>query len=66
MKPIEIKILLMRKGISQRDVSRKLGVSDEAISRTIWGKLKSARLRAGIAKALGKEVTDLWPDKLRP
>ena len=69
---IEIKILMLRCGITGADIARKVGpaswgagvtrhhVSKEAIGMTISGRLKSKRLRTAIAEAVGVPYDQLW------
>ena len=41
----EIKIFMIRKGLSNRDIAQELGVTEQAISNFIAGKSKSNRIR---------------------
>jgi lambda repressor-like predicted transcriptional regulator len=61
MKPIQIKILMMRAGVSQADISRKLGVSRSFVNQVICGLRSTRRVRRAIASSVGKSVRKLWP-----
>ena len=61
----KIRILLIEKGISGADIARDLNVDVSAVWHTIHGRTKSLRIRAGISRALGVKITDLWPDETR-
>ena len=63
MKPNEIKGHMMLKNIRPGEVARKLGVSDAAVSMVISGACVSARISAEIARAIGKPVSEIWPDR---
>lgn len=58
----KIKIELIKYGINGAQIGRKVGVSRDAISKTIKGEIRSRRLRKAIAEAIGVEVEDLWPN----
>jgi lambda repressor-like predicted transcriptional regulator len=61
MTPLEIKIELLKAGISIRQLARHVGVSHTAMSYTIHGINKSQRLRKAVAQAIGKNVDEVWP-----
>ena len=58
----KIKIELIKYGINGAQIGRKVGVSRDAIAKTIKGEIRSRRLRKAIAEAIGVEVEDLWPN----
>jgi lambda repressor-like predicted transcriptional regulator len=60
---IKIRILMMRKGISGAEIARRLSVTRATVNGVINFKWRSPRIRAGIAKALGKNPPDLWPEE---
>jgi lambda repressor-like predicted transcriptional regulator len=64
MNPLEIKIELLKAGISIRQLARQEGVSHTAMSYTIHGVNKGRKLREAVAQAIGKSVEEIWP--LRP
>ena len=63
MKPHEIKGHMMLKNVRPGDVAKKLGVSDAAVSQVISGTCVSARISAEIARAIGKPVSEIWPNR---
>ena len=65
MTPLEIKIELLKAGISIRQLARQEGVSHTAMSYTIHGVNKGLRLRQAVARALGKRVEDIWPPQAK-
>ena len=65
MTPLEIKIELLKAGISIRQLARQEGVSHTAISYTIHGVNKGLRLREAVARALGKHLEEIWPSEAK-
>jgi lambda repressor-like predicted transcriptional regulator len=65
MTPLEIKIELLKAGISIRQLARQEGVSHTAISYTIHGVNKGLRLREAVARALGKRLEEIWPPEAK-
>lgn len=61
----EIKIELMRRGISQVSLARALGVTPTTVFNTIHNGLVSHRIRVAIAEAAGMDVADIWPSYYR-
>lgn len=59
---IEIKILLMRKGITQAEICRRAGLKPPTISNVIAGRKKGARVRALIANMLDLRIEQVWSD----
>jgi len=49
--------------LSLADVARQLGVGASAVSSVSLGKSRSARIEKHLAKVLGVEVTELFPDR---
>lgn len=60
MDPIEIKINLMRKMISQSEIARRAGVSRACITRVIKRHSRSERVQGIIAEAMGMEFGEVW------
>ena len=63
MTPLEIKIELLKAGISIRQLARQEGVSHTAMSYTIHGVNKGRRLREAVAQAIGKSIEEIWPPR---
>jgi transcriptional regulator with XRE-family HTH domain len=61
MEPLEIKILLLRAGITQASIAKKIGVTLPFVNQIIKGQRSTGRVRRAIAKAVGKRVEELWP-----
>lgn len=64
MSPQQIKAGLILKGITQRQIAQRLGVSDAAVSQVIYGVEKNRRIREAIAEALEQPVEQVWPSKI--
>ncbi len=63
MEPIEIRILLMRARKSQSQIARELGITQGFVGQVILGLRHTQRVRMAIAKAVGKPVSELWPNQ---
>lgn len=63
MTPFEIKVALMKQGISMRSISRKLGVSANSVSLVVNGRMVSGRIMAEIAEAIGVDPLRVFPAK---
>ena len=61
MNPKEIRIALIRAGVSQAAIARELGVAPSAVCRIIDGILISDRVRRAIAAAIGIDIKRIWP-----
>lgn len=61
MEPDEIRIKLIRAGVRQSALARKLEVSQSMINRVIEGLVVSDRVRRGIAEAINMDVKTIWP-----
>ncbi len=60
---VEIKKALLDARLKQIDVARKLQVSRQFVNAVIKGQRPTRRVREAIAKAVGKQVDELWPSK---
>ena len=58
---LKVKALMMRKGVTGRDIARKAGVSETWVSLVLNNRANSNRIRSAIARALGMKVERLWP-----
>jgi Ner family transcriptional regulator len=63
MHPEDIKAALRKRGVTQADIARRLGVSKTTINYVITGKTLSRRVAEAIAEASGKPLKSLWPKK---
>jgi len=65
MKGHEITYLLKESGHRVTDIALMFGVQTNAVSQVIHGRAVSKRIRQAISKAVGKSVSDLWPDQVQ-
>lgn len=63
MKPLEIRIALMKEGIRPTDIAGFLGVSTSAVLHTINRKSVSDRIQRAVSKAIRKPVDQVFPDR---
>ena len=63
MTPFEIKVALMRKGVSMRSIATRLGVSPNAVSLVVHRRMVSGRIIDELASALGVEAAALFPER---
>ena len=65
LSPNEIRAELILRGIRVKDIAKEAGVAPEAVSMAISGKSrnKGYRIRPFIAKALGRNTGEIWPDE---
>lgn len=63
MNAMDRKILMLRKGITQAEIARRLGVSGATVSLVVSGRMRSRRVEQEIAEALGLPREILWPDR---
>ena len=61
--PLEIKIELMRAGITQAEIARGYDCSPVTVHKVIHGSTMSQGLQALIAKRLGRPVRKLFPER---
>lgn len=62
MKPVEIKILLLRKRITQTQIAQKSNVTVGMVSGVINHRFISQRIRQAIADSLRMKIEQLWPE----
>jgi len=61
MDPVEIKIALMRAGVTQADIARQEGVSINAVHLVVHGRAVSDKIRRAIAAAIKTDIKLIWP-----
>lgn len=61
MDPQEIRVALLRNGISQAEIARRCHVHYSLIGRVIDGNSVSHKVRTAIAEATGIDIRRLWP-----
>jgi len=61
MSSIEIKIALLRAGVTQAQIARKTKVHPSHVSRLVEGTKTNNRVRRVIADAVGIDIKRIWP-----
>lgn len=61
MTPVEIKIELLKAGITQTAIANDCGVSRQAVHQVVNGRSSSYRVRCLVASSIGKPVESVWP-----
>lgn len=62
MKPYEIRAALILAQVPMKELGKCLGVSPQHVGNVISGRRKTPRIRAAVAEAIGKQVSEIWPD----
>jgi len=57
----QIKQMIKGKGLTYETIGEEIGISPQAVSEIVNGRTKGATARYSLAKALGREVEELWP-----
>jgi lambda repressor-like predicted transcriptional regulator len=60
-----IKAELRMRGYTQARLADEMGVKKSTVSRVISGAGKSFPVQMTIARLLGKEINELWPNQIR-
>lgn len=63
MKPLDIRIALLRKGLNSRLIARDCAVTDSTVSNVIHGRARSRHVATRISDLTGIPVAKLWPGK---
>jgi len=61
MSPTEIKVALLRAGVTQAQIARKTKVHPSHVSRLVEGVKTNNRVRHAIADAAGIDIKRIWP-----
>lgn len=64
MTPTEIKVSLLRAGLSQSELAREYGCSPVVVHQVIMGKGQSRPLKRFLAQRLGVPLKKLFPQSL--
>lgn len=59
--PTDIRVALLRAGVSQSWIARQCGVTYPTVYKVIIGITSSDRVRRAIADAIGIDVKIIWP-----
>ena len=62
METKKIKSDLILAGVTQSEIARSLNVAVACVNDVVTGKRKNPRIRAAIAEAINKPVSEIWPD----
>lgn len=62
--PSALKMAIFASGISQRDLAAKVGLHETQLSRIANGLHAPEATQAAIADALGREISELWPQEV--
>lgn len=54
---------MMIKGVKVNDIARELKLAHSNISVVIHGRRPNQKVRQAIADAIGKSVSDIWPEQ---
>lgn len=57
----DIRIALLRAGVTQAEIARRVGVSQTAVHRIIEGMNVSHRIRKAISEAINTPLGLIWP-----
>jgi predicted transcriptional regulator len=60
---LEICYELRKRGWSQTQVARALGVTQSAVHQVIFNRIRSKKIRIFIAAILKEEVKSIWSDR---
>lgn len=61
MTPFEIKVALMKQGVSMRSIAKKLGVSANSVSLVVSRRMVSRRIMGEIASVIGVHPSEVFP-----
>ena len=61
MSPSDIRIAMIRAGVTQAALARELQVSRPAVHLILEGKATSQRIREKIAERIGVDIRCIWP-----
>lgn len=66
MHPEDIKAALKKKRSSQSKIAKALNVAPTSVHNVIFGGCTSERIAKAIADVIGKDRSELWPDRYDP
>ncbi|HPN32310.1 MAG TPA: helix-turn-helix domain-containing protein [bacterium] len=62
MNPLEIRVELMRRGITISEIAKKHKVVPMTVSSVIYGKFQNIKIMKSIVKIIGKSVSEIFPE----
>jgi hypothetical protein len=60
MTPVEIKVELLRKGVTLASIAQDLELTAGHVSQVVWGKRRSADVEKAVAEAIGRPVSKVF------
>jgi lambda repressor-like predicted transcriptional regulator len=63
LKASKIRSLIVEAGTSGAEIGRSLGFTRSYVSHVIKGRSKNRVVREAIAAAIGKRVSEIWPEE---
>jgi len=61
-KKTKVNRLLRLAGVKQKDIAAQVGVTPQFVNSVVNGRRTTPRVALAIASALGRPVSELWPD----
>jgi DNA-binding XRE family transcriptional regulator len=65
MTPRKLRGTLVEHNINQAEIGRTVGVSRVLVTYVVYGKKYNLKVRLEIARRLGIDVRDIWPNETR-
>jgi lambda repressor-like predicted transcriptional regulator len=65
MDALDINYRLRRLGTSQAQIARELGVTQSVVGNVVNNRITAHDIASHIAKLLGMQVEELWPERYR-
>jgi lambda repressor-like predicted transcriptional regulator len=62
MTPFDIKVALMKEGVSMRSIAKKLGVSANSVSLVVNRRMVSRRIMEEVARSIGSTPSKVFPE----
>jgi len=66
MHPADINAALIKRGLTQRAIAKRLGIAPPSVSNVINNRAISHRVAKAISEAVGIPVDTLWPGRYQP
>ena len=64
METIEIKVALLRAGVTQTKIAKQTGVAPSIVNRVIQGKVVSRHVAQAVADSIGLRLEEVFPKYL--
>ncbi|MGV0961836.1 MAG: helix-turn-helix domain-containing protein [Limnohabitans sp.] len=66
MKGHEITYLIKQSGHTVTQIAKYIGIKQPTVTQVIYGIRATPKVRKAIADAIGKPVSEIWPDNKTP